>query len=361
MKKSFKIIGMRSYEYPGINLMMTFSTFHIQIINVQLMERDCIAAHTIVACGKHAVDPHDEGSGPLYANQSIIMDIFPRHSTSRYFADFTRTVVRGKASTKLRKMYNAVEEGQRIAFKMLRHGVDGSKVHGAIQKRFQELGFKTGVFNGRMQGFFHGTGHGLGLDIHEPPRVSLGKDILKFSAERMRRLRGKEMNMVFQEPLNAFNPVFTIGQQIDEVLLTHTDLKAKQRQSKILDLLDTVGIKDTNRVASNYPHQLSGGMRQRAMIAQTIAGNPKLIIADEPTSNLDVTLQAKIMELFVKLKEQFHLSILLITHDLGMVRHISDSIYVMRRGEVVESGLTEKIVNQPSHEYTKQLMSALEI
>lgn len=150
-----------------------------RIIDVALMERGCIAANSIVSCGEHAVDPHDRGTGPLYAGQSIIMDIFPRDSESRYYADFTRTVVKGKASEKLKRMYAAVHEGQNIAFRMLKAGVDGSSVHGAIQKRFDELGFKTGILNGRMQGFFHGTGHGLGLDIHEPPRVSLGKDILK--------------------------------------------------------------------------------------------------------------------------------------------------------------------------------------
>ena len=143
------------------------------------MENNCIAAHSIVACGINGVDPHHQGSGPLYANQSIIMDIFPRDSESRYFADITRTVVRGKASPKLKKMFEAVLEGQKIAFRSIREGADGSKIHEAIQKRFEELGFTTGVKNGRVQGFFHGTGHGLGLDIHEPPRISRGKDILK--------------------------------------------------------------------------------------------------------------------------------------------------------------------------------------
>ena len=150
-----------------------------KIINVRLMENNCIAAHSIVACGINGVDPHHQGSGPLYANQSIIMDIFPRDSESRYFADITRTVVRGKASPKLKKMFEAVLEGQKIAFRSIREGADGSKIHEAIQKRFEELGFTTGVKNGRVQGFFHGTGHGLGLDIHEPPRISRGKDILK--------------------------------------------------------------------------------------------------------------------------------------------------------------------------------------
>ncbi|HXV28392.1 MAG TPA: Xaa-Pro peptidase family protein [bacterium] len=150
-----------------------------KIINVHLMQNGCIASHSIVACGIDCVDPHNEGSGPLYAHQSIIMDIFPRDSESRYFADLTRTVCRGKASPKLKKMFAAVLEGQKIAFRTIRDGADGSQIHGAIQKRFDELGFKTGVQNDRMQGFFHGTGHGLGLEIHEAPRISLGKDILK--------------------------------------------------------------------------------------------------------------------------------------------------------------------------------------
>jgi Xaa-Pro aminopeptidase len=150
-----------------------------KIINVKLMEAGCVAQHSIVACGKDGVDPHNQGSGPLYANESIIMDIFPRDSQSRYFADLSRTVVRGKASPKLKKMFQAVLDGQDIAFRAIRDGADGSLIHNAIQKMFEQRGFKTGVLNGRMQGFFHGTGHGLGLEIHEAPRISLGKDILR--------------------------------------------------------------------------------------------------------------------------------------------------------------------------------------
>ena len=150
-----------------------------QIINVSLMEADCIAAHTIVSCGKQCVDPHDQGSGPLLAHQSIIMDVFPRSSHTRYFADMTRTFVKGKASEKLKKMYRTVREGQEIAFRSIKDGADGMKIHEAIMRRFEQTGFKTGEIGGRMQGFFHGTGHGVGLDIHEPPRVSRGRDILK--------------------------------------------------------------------------------------------------------------------------------------------------------------------------------------
>lgn len=152
-----------------------------QIINVSLMESGCIAAHTIVSSGKQCVDPHNQGSGPLLANESIIMDVFPHSSESRYFADTTRTVVRGRASRKLKKMHQAVREGQDIAFRQIRNGASGKKIHDAIARRFEELGFKTGEMGGRMQGFFHGTGHGVGLDIHEPPRISVSDDTLKTS------------------------------------------------------------------------------------------------------------------------------------------------------------------------------------
>ena len=187
------------------------------------------------------------------------------------------------------------------------------------------------------------------------------RNLLNYTDDQMRIMRGKEIGMVFQEPLNAFNPVFTIGYQIEEVLRFHTNLTRLERAQKVLDLLDTVGISEPQRVSKNYPHQLSGGMRQRAMIAQAIAADPKLIIADEPTSNLDVTLQAKIMDLFRKLKEQFGLSILLITHDLGMVGHLSDQIYVMTDGTIVEQGTTETIFNRPVHEYTCQLLETLKL
>lgn len=150
-----------------------------KVINVSLMENDCVAQHSIVACGLDCVDPHHQGSGPLYANESIIMDIFPRHSKNRYHADITRTVVRGKAKPKLKKMFEAVIEGQKIAFRSICEGADGNVIHAAIEKRFQALGFTSGLMNRRMQGFFHGTGHGLGLDVHEAPRIGRAKDILK--------------------------------------------------------------------------------------------------------------------------------------------------------------------------------------
>jgi Xaa-Pro aminopeptidase len=147
-------------------------------MSLALMERDCVAQHTIVACGAQAVDPHNEGSGPLRANEPIVMDVFPQHARSRYFADITRTVVKGAASEKVRRMFQMVREGQEIAFRMIREGVDGSTIHQAILAAFEQAGFPTGEQDGRLQGFFHGTGHGVGLEIHEPPRISPTPDIL---------------------------------------------------------------------------------------------------------------------------------------------------------------------------------------
>lgn len=143
-----------------------------QIINVALMERECVAQHTIVACGVDACDPHNEGSGPLYAHQPIIFDVFPRSSRTRYFADMSRTVVKGRATDGMKRLYEAVREGQEWGAAQVRAGVDAQTIHLGICDRFTAKGFETGVKDGRMQGFFHGTGHGVGLDIHEAPRVS---------------------------------------------------------------------------------------------------------------------------------------------------------------------------------------------
>ncbi len=150
-----------------------------KLINLALMERDCIAQHTIVAGGEQACDPHQEGSGPLAAHRSIIFDVFPRSATSRYFADMSRTVVRGTPSVELKRLYQTVLEAQEEAIGRVRDGADGKKIHESICERFENAGYKTGLVNGRMQGFFHGTGHGVGLDIHEAPRISRTGSILQ--------------------------------------------------------------------------------------------------------------------------------------------------------------------------------------
>lgn len=150
-----------------------------KFVNVKLMERDCIAQHTIVAGGEQACDPHNEGSGPLPAHRSIIFDVFPRSATSRYFADMSRTVIRGKVSQELKRLYGAVKDAQEDAIDKIKDGVDGMKIHQGICARFEKAGYKTGLVNGRMQGYFHGTGHGVGLDIHEAPRISRTGSLLQ--------------------------------------------------------------------------------------------------------------------------------------------------------------------------------------
>ena len=143
-----------------------------QVINLRLMELGYVAQHTIVACGQQACDPHNEGSGPLRANQPIILDVFPRSSATRYFADMTRTVVKGRASDGQQRLYELVRQAQELAFGQIKAGADGQAIHESLLQLFERAGCHTGLMNGRMQGFFHGTGHGVGLDIHEPPRIS---------------------------------------------------------------------------------------------------------------------------------------------------------------------------------------------
>jgi Xaa-Pro aminopeptidase len=150
-----------------------------KIINVKLMERGCVAQHTIVASGDQACDPHNEGTGPIRAGDAVIMDVFPRSSHTRYFADMTRTVVKGKATDKLRRIYDTVHKAQEAAIKMIHDGSPGREIHERVCQVFKQAGFETGMVGGRMQGFFHGTGHGVGLDIHEPPRISRSDNVLK--------------------------------------------------------------------------------------------------------------------------------------------------------------------------------------
>jgi len=143
-----------------------------KVINVSLMENDCIAQHTIVACGIQGVDPHNQGTGPIRTHESIVFDIFPRSSRTRYFADMTRTVVKGKARDTLKRMYEAVLAAQLRGIELIRDGASGQAIHAEVSRTLERFGFETGVVDGRHQGFFHGTGHGVGLDIHEPPRIS---------------------------------------------------------------------------------------------------------------------------------------------------------------------------------------------
>lgn len=174
----------------------------------------------------------------------------------------------------------------------------------------------------------------------------------------MRRLRGKEIGMIFQEPMTSLNPVFRIERQLTEVLRLHTELPEKQLRARAEELLLWVGIANAAGVLRMYPHELSGGMRQRIVIAMAIACNPRLIIADEPTTALDVTIQAQILELLGRLKQEFKCSILLITHDLGVIAEMADFVVVMYAGRIVERGTVEEIFDHPAHPYTIGLMAS---
>jgi len=186
-----------------------------------------------------------------------------------------------------------------------------------------------------------------------------GVDLLKLSPEEMRRVRGNDISMIFQEPMTALNPVFTIGDQISESLILHQKMNKKEALEKSTELLQTVGIPAPEQRVQEYSHQLSGGMRQRAMIAMALACNPKILIADEPTTALDVTIQAQILELIAKLKEDFNTAVILITHDLGVVAETAQRVAVMYAGKIVEKGSVEDIFLRPQHPYTLGLLKSL--
>lgn len=184
-------------------------------------------------------------------------------------------------------------------------------------------------------------------------------DIVKMPIEKIQELRGNKMSMIFQEPMTSLNPVFRIGDQVDEVIALHNQGMSKEDiKSRTLEMLELVGIANIEGVYRMYPHELSGGMRQRVMIAMALACNPKLIIADEPTTALDVTIQAQILDLLRNLKDKVNSSIMLITHDLGVIAEMADFVVVMYAGRVVEKGTAMEVFKQPSHPYTIGLMES---
>lgn len=185
-----------------------------------------------------------------------------------------------------------------------------------------------------------------------------GKDLVKATDAEMRSIRGKDIAMIFQEPMSSLNPTFTIGFQVMEPLILHEGLDKKNAKKRAIELLEEVGIPRANEIVDCYPHELSGGMRQRVMIAMGLACKPKLLIADEPTTALDVTIQAQILDLMRNIKKDFNTSILLITHDLGVVAEMADYVVVMYAGKVVEEGGVMEIFKNPSHPYTKGLLKS---
>ncbi len=186
-----------------------------------------------------------------------------------------------------------------------------------------------------------------------------GRDLIRLGEEEMRHIRGKEISMVFQEPMTSLNPVFKVGEQIAEVMMVHEGSNPKEAKEKASELLEAVGIGDPRRMMEAYPHQLSGGQRQRVMIAMALACGPKLLIADEPTTALDVTVQAQILHLFARLMAERNMGLLYITHDLSVVAQIAKRAVVMYAGLVMEEGPVREIFRDPAHPYTVGLMNSI--
>jgi len=205
----------------------------------------------------------------------------------------------------------------------------------------------------------------LRLIPNPPGEISKGQiifgedDLLKCSIEKLHKIRGREISMIFQEPMTSLNPVYTVGKQIKEVYDLHFDFSNEEKLERAVRMLDLVGIPDPLRHLKAYPHELSGGMRQRVMIAMALACSPKLLIADEPTTALDVTIQAQVLDLINRIKDEFNMSVLFITHDLGIVAQMCDYVNVMYAGRIVEKAGVIDLYKHPMHPYTKGLLTSL--
>ncbi|MCE1165635.1 MAG: ABC transporter ATP-binding protein [Bacteroidetes bacterium] len=186
-----------------------------------------------------------------------------------------------------------------------------------------------------------------------------GRDITAMSSKEIRKIRGNRIGMIFQEPMTSLNPAYTCGSQIKEVIETHTGIKGKEADEKTFDIMRKAGIPMPEQRMKEYPHQLSGGLRQRVMIAMALACSPDVLIADEPTTALDVTVQAQILELIKELQEESGMSVILITHDLGVVAETCERVIVMYASKIVEEGLTKEIFGNPKHPYTKRLLESI--
>ena len=186
-----------------------------------------------------------------------------------------------------------------------------------------------------------------------------GEDIVKYSKKQMREFRGKRVSIIFQDPMTSLNPTFTIGNQLREAILLHTDRNRAETNARALEMLQLVGVNEPEKRLKQYPHELSGGMRQRVMIAMALACEPDILIADEPTTALDVTIQAQILELMKDLQKKMGMAIIMITHDLGVIADMCDEIIVMYAGRVCERGTVDEIFYNPRHEYTKGLLRSI--
>ena len=246
-------------------------------------------------------------------------------------------------------------------------------VRGQVAKAVDDVSFT--VHSGQTIGLVGESGCGKSVTAHsiiqlipEPPGKIVGgkiffdgTDLLELSERQMRRIRGNRISMIFQEPMTSLNPVFTVGEQVGEVIRLHQHISRKETRRRVVEIFQLVGIPAPQKRLSDYPHQMSGGMRQRVMIAMALACNPKLMIADEPTTALDVTIQAQILDLMNKLKEETGAAILFITHDLGVIAEMAQHVAVMYAGKMMEYAEVEELFADPKHPYTVGLMQSIPV
>ena len=233
-------------------------------------------------------------------------------------------------------------------------------------------GVSFNLDRGKVLGIVGESGSGKSVTAYsimrilvEPGRITEGQilfngdDIVKYSKRQMREFRGSRISIIFQDPMTSLNPVYTVGNQLREAILLHTNRTHKQAQERALEMLELVGVNQPDKRLKQYPHELSGGMRQRVMIAMALACEPDILIADEPTTALDVTIQAQILELMQGLQKKLGMAIIMITHDLGVIADMCDEIIVMYAGSVCERGTVDEIFYNPRHEYTKGLLRSI--
>ena len=233
-------------------------------------------------------------------------------------------------------------------------------------------GISFNLDRGRVLGIVGESGSGKSVSAYSIMRILTdsgrvtagqvffdGEDILQYSAQQMQSFRGSKISMIFQDPMTCLNPVFTVGSQLREAIRIHTDRTKEQIQARALEMLQLVGVNEPEKRLKQYPHELSGGMRQRVMIAMALACEPDILIADEPTTALDVTIQAQILELMQSLQKKMGMAIIMITHDLGVIADMCDEIIVMYAGKVCERGTADEIFYNPRHEYTKGLIRSI--
>jgi len=248
------------------------------------------------------------------------------------------------------KVHFPTSDGVVKAVDGLSYTVERGKTLGIVG----ESGSGKSVSSSAIMGLFHGTNAQLAGQI-----ILDGTDVLTLSENEMRKLRGRDVAMIFQDPLSALHPYYTVGAQIIEAYRVHSDVSKKVARRRAIELLDRVGIPQPDRRVDDYPHQFSGGMRQRAMIAMGLVNDPAMLIADEPTTALDVTVQAQILDLLQDLQREFNSAIIIITHDLGVIAEVADEVLVMYAGRAVEYGKTSEILTHPEMPYTWGLLSSV--